>query len=280
MSVSRAARIIIPSRYLAEIAAAYWGLKEGRVSVVPNPAHPVDLSLTRDELRDRLGLTSPTLVFAGRLVPAKNVALAISALRSVPTATLVVIGDGPQRGELTNLVGEEGLGDRVRMVGALPRSETIDWLRAADAACLPVLGICFGAQALAAALGGRVHRLPERELGWVSVESADPERIASGPWLTWHEDGIELPPLAYELARNRFGVQAFCHCRHLAVQFHPEATPAIVADWARGDAPPELDREALLRSTGQLTRAATAGAFRLFDGFAARAGLAALASRA
>ena len=157
---------------------------------------------------------------------------------------------------------------------------TIDWLRAADAACLPVLGICFGAQALAAALGGRVHRLPERELGWVSVESADPERIASGPWLTWHEDGIELPPLAYELARNRFGVQAFCHCRHLAVQFHPEATPAIVADWARGDAPPELDREALLRSTGQLTRAATAGAFRLFDGFAARAGLAALASGA
>jgi GMP synthase-like glutamine amidotransferase len=156
---------------------------------------------------------------------------------------------------------------------------TIDWLRAADAACLPVLGICFGAQALAAALGGRVHRLPEREVGWVSVQSADPERIASGPWLTWHEDGIELPPLAYELARNRFGVQAYCHCRHLAVQFHPEVTPAIVADWARGDAPPELDRAALLRGTERHAAAAAAAATRLFDGFAARAGLAALASQ-
>jgi GMP synthase-like glutamine amidotransferase len=156
----------------------------------------------------------------------------------------------------------------------------IDWLRAADAACLPVLGICFGAQALAAALGGRVHRLPEREIGWVTVESADPERIASGPWLTWHEDGIELPPLAYELARNAFGVQAYCHCRHLAVQFHPEVTPAIVADWARGDAPPDLDRAALLRATERNIPVATPAAFRLFDGFAARAGLAALAFRA
>jgi GMP synthase-like glutamine amidotransferase len=155
---------------------------------------------------------------------------------------------------------------------------TIDWLRAADAACLPVLGICFGAQALAAALGGRVHRLPEREIGWVTIQSADPDGIAAGPWLTWHEDGIELPPLAYELARNRFGVQAYCHCRHLAVQFHPEVTPEIVADWARGDAPPELDREALLRETAGNARPAAAAATRLFDGFAARAGLAALAS--
>jgi GMP synthase-like glutamine amidotransferase len=155
----------------------------------------------------------------------------------------------------------------------------IDWLRAADAACVPVLGICFGAQALAAALGGKVHRLAEREIGWVTVESDDPERIAAGPWLTWHEDGIELPPLAYELARNRFGVQAYCHCRHLAVQFHPEVTPAIVADWAHGDAPDEVDREALMQATRQHSPAAAAAAFRLFDGFAARAGLAALAFR-
>jgi GMP synthase-like glutamine amidotransferase len=153
---------------------------------------------------------------------------------------------------------------------------TIEWLRAADAAHLPVLGICFGAQALAASLGGRVHRLAEPEIGWVLVESHDPERIAGGPWLTWHEDGIELPPLAYELARNPFGVQAFCHCRHLAVQFHPEVTPRIVSDWARGDGPPELDRAALLADTAEHAGAAAEAATRLFDGFAARAGLSAL----
>ncbi len=154
-------------------------------------------------------------------------------------------------------------------------ARVVEWLREADAACTPVLGICFGAQALAAALGGRVRRLPEREIGWVHVESADADVIAPGPWLTWHEDGIELPPLAYELARNGFGVQAFCHCRHLAVQFHPEVTPRIVADWARGDAPPELDRAALLDATAEHAAAAAEAAARLFDGFAARAGLSA-----
>ena len=35
----------------------------------------------------------------------------------------------------------------------------IEWLREADHAGVPVLGICFGAQALAVALGGSVRRL-------------------------------------------------------------------------------------------------------------------------
>jgi GMP synthase-like glutamine amidotransferase len=152
-------------------------------------------------------------------------------------------------------------------------AELVDWLRAADAAQVPVLGVCFGAQALAAALGGRVHRLPAREIGWVTVETADPERLPPGPWLTWHEDGIELPPLAYELARNRAGVQAFCHCRHLGVQFHPEVTAEIATAWASD----EPEREALERGTAVHAAGAATDAVRLFDGFAARAGLASLA---
>ena len=100
---------------------------------------------------------------------------------------------------------------------------------------MPILGICFGAQALASALGGCVHKLSTPEVGWVTVASNDSERIPAGPWLAWHEDGFTLPPLAYELASNPFGVQAFCHCRHLAVQFHPEVTPEIVEGWARSD---------------------------------------------
>jgi GMP synthase-like glutamine amidotransferase len=160
----------------------------------------------------------------------------------------------------------------------------VDWVREADGAGLPVLGICFGAQVLSTALGGRVMRLPRPEIGWVEVESADPELVAGGPWLAWHEDAIELPPLAYELARNAFGVQAFCHCRHLAVQFHPEVTAQIAVDWARGG-PAELRRAGvdagrLVDATAIAAPVAAAAAARLFDGFAARAGLAALASGA
>jgi GMP synthase-like glutamine amidotransferase len=126
--------------------------------------------------------------------------------------------------------------------GAAWIAEEVEWLRAADAADVPVIGIGFGAQALAVALGARVYRLPEPENGWVEIETLDPHRVPAGPWPTWHRDGFELPPLAYALARNAYGVQAFCHRHHLAVQFHPEA-------------------------------AAVADARRVFDGFAARAGL-------
>jgi GMP synthase-like glutamine amidotransferase len=143
-------------------------------------------------------------------------------------------------------------------------SHEIAWLRAADAAALPVLGICFGAQALAAALGARVYRLETPEIAWIEVETLDEERLPAGPWLSWHEDGFDLPPLAYELARNAFGVQAFCHCRHLAVQFHPEATPEIVSSW---------DKDGRYDLSSGNVEAAAAAADRLFDGFAARAGL-------
>jgi GMP synthase-like glutamine amidotransferase len=140
----------------------------------------------------------------------------------------------------------------------------LEWLRAADSAGLPILGICFGAQALAAALGARVYRLPEPEIGWIEIETLDAERIPGGPWVSWHEDGFELPPLAYELARNAFGVQAFCHCRHLAVQFHPEATVGIASGW---------DREGRHGFDAGPAEVAAAGAERLFDAFGERAGL-------
>jgi GMP synthase-like glutamine amidotransferase len=159
----------------------------------------------------------------------------------------------------------------------------IEWLRAADAAALPVLGICFGAQALAAALGGCVRKLERPELGWVTVDTADADRLPQGPWLAWHEDCFTLPPLAYELASNAFGVQAFCHSRHLAVQFHPEVTAAIVADWTL-DGHGDLERAGItLQALDEATRRHAANAARaadtLFDGFAARAGLVAVASR-
>jgi GMP synthase-like glutamine amidotransferase len=156
-------------------------------------------------------------------------------------------------------------------------ADEIEWLRAADAARVPLLGICFGAQALAAALGGSVHRLPTPEIGWVTVDSCDAERLPRGPWMAWHEDGFTLPPLAYELASNEFGVQSFCHCRHLAVQFHPEVTRAIVRKWVAND---HGDLERAAAQPDALDREPSAAADALFDGFAARAGLAAVASRA
>lgn len=175
------------------------------------------------------------------------------------------------------------LGSSASVAGGGPEwvTRVVEWLRAADAADVPLLGICFGAQALALALGGSVYRLPNPEVGWVAVESNDLERVPGGPWLAWHEDGFTLPPLGYELAANAHGVQVFCHRRHLGVQFHPEVTAEIVAGWAASDHP-DMERAGVtaadLDPTPHAGRAAQSAEI-LFDGFAARAGLVAVASR-
>ncbi len=51
-----------------------------------------------------------------------------------------------------------------------------------------MLGICFGSQLLARALGGEAMRGRRPEIGWVSIHTDDPELIAEGPWLEWHYD--------------------------------------------------------------------------------------------
>jgi GMP synthase-like glutamine amidotransferase len=105
------------------------------------------------------------------------------------------------------------------------------WLRAADQAGVPVLGICFGAQALCATLGGRVETMIRREIGWTMVDSRDHDVIPVGPWLEFHDDRCLLPPAATVLARNDVAVQAFRIGRHLAVQFHPEVDGPQLKRW-------------------------------------------------
>lgn len=118
--------------------------------------------------------------------------------------------------------------------------DTVPWLaaelalvRRAVAHGVPVLGICFGGQLLARALGGEVRRAPRPELGWTEVQTRRPAWIAPGPWMEWHFDAFTPPPGAVELAASPAASQAFQYGPHLGVQFHPEATPEMVADWVR-----------------------------------------------
>jgi GMP synthase-like glutamine amidotransferase len=143
----------------------------------------------------------------------------------------------------------------------------IDYLRSAHGAGVPILGICFGAQALAAALGAEVSRLPRTEIGWVDVGGVDGY---GGRWFTWHEDAFALPPGANELARNDVGLQAFELGRSVGLQFHPEVTTAIVDGWLQDGRDAVPDPEPLRRETAAVIADARERAFALFDRIAAR----------
>ena len=98
---------------------------------------------------------------------------------------------------------------------------------------VPVLGLCYGAQVVAHAFGGRVWRAPEPEVGLVHVDSQDEGLVPAGPWPAFHVDVLDPPPGARVVAHNGCGTQAFVLPRMLAVQFHPEVRPDTLADWTR-----------------------------------------------
>jgi GMP synthase-like glutamine amidotransferase len=148
----------------------------------------------------------------------------------------------------------------------------LDLLRRAHEAEIPVLGICFGGQLLALAHGGEVVKSTDPELGWVGVHSDDEDLVASGPWFQWHYDRWNLPAGAREVARNAHASQAFVYGRNLAVQFHPEMTPAILAAWFATGGTKDIDRfgldgSALQGQTRACDRVNRERAHRLVDAF-------------
>ena len=147
----------------------------------------------------------------------------------------------------------------------------IDALRVADVSGVPVLGICFGCQALAAALGGSVEKAPRGEIGWITIDSDEPA-IGAGPWFAWHTDMVRLPPGAVELARTDVCPQAWRLRRNVAVQFHPEVDGDLVGAWVTAAGPAYfartgLDPHALLQGVLDHGEAARTGCERIVDWF-------------
>lgn len=159
-------------------------------------------------------------------------------------------------------------------------SDEIEYARSLISLGVPTLGICFGGQLLAAAVGGQVERAPIPEIGWLSVASdtsaepglIDTGLIDTGPWLSWHFDRFTVPAHVPVVARTALASQAFVSGRTLGLQFHPEVTDAVLEAWLSSDdatrlAESGVDPQALIEQSRTLADGAAARAHGLVRRF-------------
>ncbi|KEF42412.1 MAG: glycosyl transferase family 1 [Cyanobium sp. CACIAM 14] len=183
----RAPLVLSTSRYSAERIETLYGVSAERLRVLPEgidialwapPDHGAPAAL--DAARE-----PHTVLCVARQYPRKRVADLLTAFGSVqerlPTARLVVIGDGPEHGALQHQVARLGLGAVVRLLGALAEdAEVRAWYRRASIFCLPSVQEGFGIVFLEAMASG----LPVVS----TISTAIPEVVPHG------RAGLLVPP--------------------------------------------------------------------------------------
>jgi GMP synthase (glutamine-hydrolysing) len=114
-------------------------------------------------------------------------------------------------------------------------------IRAAIHEAVPLLGVCLGAQLIAAALGSSVYRGPVKEIGWYPI-SITPHGQVDSPLgylpespivFQWHSEGFDLPSGALRLASSVcYENQAFRLGKNIyGLQFHLEMTSTMIERW-------------------------------------------------
>lgn len=155
----RASRIIAITHALARFQIERVGLPREKVEVIHYGLDDLPAAWGSNP-SDDVPRDAPLLLAVCRLEPQKGIDVAIGALRKIPNAQLVVLGEGPQRAELEQLAG-----DRVHLLGRVP--DVAAWLRRADVLVHPVrwegfgLALLEGMLASLPVVASRVSSIPE-----------------------------------------------------------------------------------------------------------------------
>jgi GMP synthase (glutamine-hydrolysing) len=175
-----------------------------------------------------LGLFEPVLKHRGYKVEHVPTGLHSLAEQEWVDADLVVVLGGPI-----------GVGD----IDVYPwLGDEIAGIRRRLNSQLPLLGLCLGAQLMAASLDAHVAPLPTKEIGWAPVSltaagaSSPLQHLAGLDLLHWHGDTFDLPQGATLLASTPMTPnQAFSvGPAALALQFHPEVDASRMEPWLIG----------------------------------------------
>ena len=118
-------------------------------------------------------------------------------------------------------------------------AQSLQLIRKAVAADIPVLGHCLGGQLMSKALGATVGPTPVKEIGWGEVYAIDNDSARA--WLDglnqftsfhWHGETFTLPDGATHILKSDYcDKQAYVMGKHLAFQCHVEMTAEMVTTW-------------------------------------------------
>ena len=190
------------------------GMPADRITV-----HRTGVDLGQFSLRDRkaakaaLRVAGPLIVSIGALIERKGHDIVIAALASLPGATLIVAGEGPYRGALEAKIAELKLGDRVRLLGAVPHGDMAELLGAADVMALAsaneglanawVEALACGAPVVIPHVGGAPEVVTEHAYG--RIVGRTPAGFASGISAVLSD---HTPPATVRAGAERFTWEA------------------------------------------------------------------------
>lgn len=131
---SQAHRVIVPSNYLKKIVVN-WGVSTDKISVVYNSFDFDKVLDDKEKLRIELGVTGKVVLSAGRLVPWKGFDTLIRVVGKmsgdIKDLSLIVIGDGPDREKLDNIIKENNIAN-VKLIGSVDQNTLFKYLKSAD----------------------------------------------------------------------------------------------------------------------------------------------------
>lgn len=177
---ARSHRVVANSRIAANYACRHLGWPDEAISIAYNGVQPPQVEASRSAaLRRQLGFDTGQVMalFVGRLVVHKDLPCLLRAaarLRDqLPQLRFVLAGDGPLHADVMRQMAEQGLEDRVSLLGQ--RDDVQDLIDAADIVVLPSLreglsnvileGMMGGKPVVASRAGGNVELVIDNETG-------------------------------------------------------------------------------------------------------------------
>jgi 1,2-diacylglycerol 3-alpha-glucosyltransferase len=170
-----------------------FGLKVP-TTVTPNAIDPGIFHVSRDReaLRKEHSLNRFTVISCGRVVAEKHIDETMQAFKKAIDGgldgELIVIGDGPVRGELSHLAERLGIGQRTRFTGLQTQAQIAGWMNAGDAymltsradnQSLTLLQAMACGLPVIAVLGGGTPEVAKDGITALTAEPGDVEKLAN-----------------------------------------------------------------------------------------------------